>query len=71
MKALILTPEAIECHYLHENLSREEALEAEKQIIMDLVSKGSVLANVQHNRHPLPSVADVVRSVKKGPLPRA
>jgi hypothetical protein len=63
MKALILSPEKIKCRYLREGLCREDALRVEKRRIMRLLATGHVLANVQHNRHPPPSVSDVVRFV--------
>ena len=72
LKSLILAPEPIKIRYYRKGLCRAEALRVEKRRIQQLLSTGHVLANIQHNRRPLPSVPDVIRFVRrKSKLPTA
>jgi hypothetical protein len=63
MKYFILTPEPIKCRFIGRDLCRDDALQFEKRRIAQLLSRGHVLANVQHNRRPLPTEKDVIRYI--------
>ena len=63
IKSLLLVPEHIETRYFRKRLSRAEALRVEKRRIRNLLATGHVLANIQYNRRPLPSVDEGVRFV--------
>jgi hypothetical protein len=65
IKSLILHPEHIETRYFRKGLCRAEALRLEKRRITQLVSTGHVLANIQYNRRPLPSVDEIIRFVQR------
>jgi len=65
VKHFILTPEPIKTRYVKKGLSRAEALHIEKRRITQLMSSSHVLATVQYNERPLPSVDDVVRFIRR------
>jgi len=65
MKFFILVPEPIKCRFIGDKLPRKEALQLEKQRIAHLLLKGHILANVQHNRHPLPSAKEVISHIRR------
>lgn len=64
MKFFILTPEPIKCRFIRDRLPRKEALELEEQQIERLLSRGHVLANIQHNRRA-PSAKEVIRHIRR------
>jgi hypothetical protein len=65
IRALILTPETIKTRKIREHLCREEALDLEEKRIAELVAKGHVLANLQHNPNPAESEKEIIAHIRK------